>query len=311
MPSMSPIALFAYKRVDRLASCIDSLKNNPESSETDIVIFSDGPYLSEDLFAVNEVRNYLKSLQGFKSIKIVIRDSNLGLSRSIITGVSEVLKDHETVIVVEDDLLLSPFFLGYMNDALDLYRNEDKVISVHGYCYPIEKCQSETFFLRGADCWGWGTWKRGWKYFCEDGQSLLSEIEVRKLSNQFDLDGAFGFTQMLYDQVAGKIDSWAIRWHASAFLQDKLTLYPSRSLVSNQGFDSSGTHCSTTDVYDVPISNTKIDVKNIPICESSYEKSLVRSFFRNGPGKRRSLIQKLLRKLKKLIPHISTFIGAS
>ncbi len=204
-------------------------------------------------------------ITGFASVTPVLREKNAGLAKSIIEGVSEVLKTHERVIVIEDDLLLSPHFLRYMNDALRLYADDRQVASIHAYCYPVRDPMPETFFLRGADCWGWATWRRAWSHFRADGAALLRELREQGLTREFDLDGAYPFTRMLADQVAGRNDSWAIRWHASAYLADMLTLYPGRSLVHNIGNDASGTHSKATSYYDVNLAQAQVAMTRIPL----------------------------------------------
>ena len=144
--------------------------------------------------------------------------------------------------MLEDDLLTSPYFLDFMNEGLSIYEEDEKVISIHGYVYPISEKLPETFFLRGADCWGWATWKRGWDLFEPDGGLLLNKLEESKQTEEFDFNRSYPYTQMLKDQINGKTNSWAVRWYASAFLQNKYTLYPGKSLVSNIGGDGSGTN---------------------------------------------------------------------
>jgi len=168
--------------------------------------------------------------------------------------------------VLEDDLVTSPYFLQYMNDALNLYENDNRVISIHGYCYPIDGLP-ETFFLKGADCWGWATWKRGWSLFEQDGSRLISELERRKLVERFDCFGAYDFSGMLKGQIEGRNDSWAIRWYASALLQGKLTLYPGKSLVHNTGNDASGRHCAAIDAFDAALSLSPVQVGDITVEE--------------------------------------------
>ncbi len=152
---------------------------------------------------------------------------------------TEVLDRYQKVIVLEDDLVISPHFLQFMNEALDLYKKEDNVISITAYIYPVEGPLPETFFLRGADCWGWATWKRGWNLFQADGLALLKKLEEQKLERDFDFDGAYPYTQMLKDQISGKNNSWAVRWYASAFLAGKLTLYPGEVNTLKKGTKSS------------------------------------------------------------------------
>ena len=264
----APIALFAYNRPDHLAKSVRSLASNPEASITDLTVFCDAAKHSKDQIGVDTVRSIARSIVGFASVTVIERDHNLGLAVSIIEGVTHIVNKFGRVIVIEDDLLLSQHFLRYMNDALDLYADNDNVISIHGYVYPVQQTLPESFFLRGADCWGWGTWRRGWALFNPDGQYLLRKLQERQLINDFDFNGAYSFSKMLKHQINGKNDSWAIRWHASAFLADKLTLHPGRSLVQNIGNDNSGTHCGNSNICDVNLSLTPIKLDVIEVTPS-------------------------------------------
>jgi SAM-dependent methyltransferase len=165
-----------------------------------------------------------------------------------------------------------------MNDGLWKYQEDEQVISIHGYIYPLEQTLPETFFLKGADCWGWATWKRGWDLFESDGQSLLDELKRQKLTRLFDLDGSYPYTKMLQDQILGRNNSWAIRWYASAFLKDKLTLYPGRSLVHNIGLDGSGIHCSVTSDFSSKLANYPISIEKILVDESISVKQAIINF---------------------------------
>lgn len=210
------------------------------------------------------------------------RPHNFGLARSIIEGVSTVLATHESVIVLEDDMETSPHFLAYMNGALDRFKTDERVISVHGYVYPVDQPLPEAFFLHGADCWGWATWRRGWNLFNEDGRALLEQLRQRQLLKSFDFNGSYPYSKMLKDQINGKNDSWAIRWYASAFLAKKLTLYPGRSLVHNIGNDDSGTHCGNSTNLDVAVSQTPISLEKVSVTPSAAARSAIEKFFRRS-----------------------------
>lgn len=268
--SFAPIAVFAFKRASHLARCLESLARNPEARQSHLYAFCDGPRSAADGPEIESVRRLVADAKGFAAVTVITRESNLGLARSIISGVSQVLEEHDRVIVVEDDLLLSQHFLRYMNDALSLYANDEQVASIHAYCYPVREPMPETFFLRGADCWGWATWRRAWAHFRPDGAALLQELRAQQLTREFDLDGSYPFTRMLADQVVGRNDSWAIRWHASAYLRGMLTLYPGRSLVRNIGNDASGTHSKSTTEYDVRLAQVEVAVKRIPLTVSQH-----------------------------------------
>ena len=270
MSSLAPIVLFTYNRPDHTRRTVEVLAKNELAAESDLIIFSDGPKDDAGAVKVKAVRDYLHTVSGFKSVTINEKERNCGLANSVIAGVTEVVNKYGAVIVLEDDMVTSPYFLRYMNDALEMYKDEEQVISIHGYMYPVKDQLPETFFLPGADCWGWATWKRGWDLFEPDGQKLLAGLQMEKLTEAFDFEGAFPFTKMLTDQINGKVDSWAVRWSASAFLHHKLTLYPGTSLLYNIGTDSSGTHCSSQPAFDTELSLNPVKLKKQNI-ESSEE----------------------------------------
>ena len=150
---LAPITLFTYNRLWHTQQTIEALRNNELADVSELFLFSDGPKSEADREKVQSVREYLKSVTGFKKVAVVERDRNLGLAQSIISGVTEFVNKYGRVIVLEDDMLTSPFFLRFMNDALEFYKDEEKVISIHGYMYPVKAELPETFFLKGADCW--------------------------------------------------------------------------------------------------------------------------------------------------------------
>jgi hypothetical protein len=232
-------------------------------------VYADAPKREEHAESVRAVREYVRTIRGFRSVDIVERPRNFGLSKSIISGVTETLAAHGRIIVMEDDLVSAPTFLSYMNQALDLYESEPRVASIHGYRYPVAGNLPQSFFLRGADCWGWATWKHQWAHFEADGKKLLQTIRDRRLESEFDLYYFDSLVGMLTSQIEGRNDSWAIRWIASAFLLDKLTLYPGVSLIRNVGFDDSGTHCGVTNTFDVDIDDrSSITLARIPAVEN-------------------------------------------
>lgn len=276
---LSPVVLFVYNRPWHTQQTIESLKNNELALQSDLIIFSDGPKNEQTITNVQKVREYIKTINGFKSLQIIERKDNFGLANSIIDGVTDVINQHSKIIVVEDDLVTSQFFLQYMNEGLEKYVNDDQVISIHGYSYPTQERLPEAFFLRGADCWGWATWKRGWDLFNPNGIELLDELKKRKLTKEFDFNDSYPYTKMLKNQINGKNDSWAIRWYASAFLADKLTLYPGRSLVHNIGNDNSGRHFGMTTAYDAKLSDQPIDLTGVPIEECKHAKQIIMVYF--------------------------------
>lgn len=292
--SFAPVVLFVYNRINHTHKTVLSLSKNEHACDTDLIIFSDDARSKDNKESVDEVRAYLNTISGFRSIHIYYRPYNFGLAKSIIEGVSQVLKTYNRIIVLEDDLVTSPYFLTYMNQALNKYENDDRVASIHGYVYPIKSELPETFFLRGADCWGWATWRRGWELFNHDGQYLLDELKKRQLIAAFNFNGAYSYSSMLEGQVKGAYDSWAIRWHASVFLANKLTLYPGRSLVNNIGIDASGTHCAESNSHDAILSSTPINLTSIDVRPSDIGKREFKIFLRKHNGTFMSKVQNFI-----------------
>lgn len=293
----APICLFTYNRLWHTQETVKSLLKNELAKESELFVFSDGPKNKDHEESVAKVRNYLRQIEGFKRVTIIEQEKNLGLANSIISGVTKIVNQFGSVIVVEDDLFLSPHFLNYMNDGLNLYKESTAVASIHGYTFPIKNKLPETFFVRGADCWGWATWKRAWDFFEADGVKLLKQLEAQNLCYQFDYHNTQKNVQMLKDQINGKNNSWAIRWHASAFLNNMLTLYPGRSLVQNIGLDNSGEHCNVTTVFDVQINHEKVNVKKIQIEMDIDAFEAFIQYFKNA---QEPLYRKIIRRTKAL-----------
>lgn len=292
---LAPIALFAYNRPWHLRQTVEALLENKEAVQSDLIVFSDGPRNSQAATAVEEVRHYIGTITGFGSVTVVERPRNFGLSKSIVDGVTTVCQRYKRVIVLEDDLVISRHFLAYMNDGLNFYESEEQVASIHGYTYPVNRVLPSTFFLRGSDCLGWATWERAWRQFQPDGKKLLEELQLARLTDQFDLNGAYSFTQMLKDQIAGRNDSWAVRWHASTFLENKLTLYPGRSLVKHIGSDGSGTNCGDNSMLDTEPSEQPVTVGGIKIEENFGARLAIRAYF---DAHKASPVRRALRRMK-------------
>lgn len=242
--AFAPIALFAFRRPDHLRRTIEALKACPEFSQSPLFVYCDGPRNDADRPSVTAARNVARAmLDGFNATMIESAE-NRGLAKSIIAGVGELCEKYGRAIVVEDDLLVSPDFLAYMNAALDRYAGNDRVFQVSGYMFPIDHPRSDNaLFLPLTTSWGWATWSRAWKKFDHAGHGIEALRKDRSLRRRFDLNGAYPYYAMLRDQQAGKVDSWAIRWYLSVFLSEGLVLFPAASQVRNVGFDGSGRNC--------------------------------------------------------------------
>lgn len=280
MMQLAPIVLFTYNRPVHTRQTIDTLLKNEYASESDLIIFSDAPKNDVAEEGVRQTRIYLKGITGFRSIKIIERAENMGLAANIIDGVTQVVNEYGRIIVLEDDLLTSPYFLKFMNEALTMYEHADEVISVHGYVYPVKKLLPENFFLIHTDSLGWGTWKDKWVYFNPNGEELLRQLTQKKLLRQFNFDGSYDFVKMLRRQIKGENNSWAIRWYASAFLNNKLSLYPGRSLIFHNGSDGSGTNYGGDSALDVELSDHPILLNPLAFHEDSKAKQAFIHYFR-------------------------------
>ena len=295
---LAPVILFTYNRPNQIKRTIEALQENKWAVESDVFIFSDAAKGDKDQSKVRQVREYLRTVSRFRSVTIIEREFNYGLGTNIIDGVTEIIGNYGKVIVMEDDLIASPYFLEYMNTGLDLYENDDKVISIHGYVYPVKEKLPETFFMKGADCLGWGTWKRGWNIFEPDGGILLKELLETHQTCAFDYNNSYPFTQMLRDQTEGKNNSWAVRWYASAFLNDKYSLWPGRSLIYHGGGDGTGTNTGFDSLLDVPLSVRPIEVVRINIEQDTSAYNSFVSFYKKLSHP--SIFYRLKRKLKKI-----------
>lgn len=297
--NLAPIVLFVYNRLEHTKNTVRALQNNKLANESQLIIYSDAAKSEKVADAVRNVREYLKTITGFKEVTIIERSGNYGLSKSIMDGVTRAVNEYGKVIVLEDDLVTGPYFLQYMNDGLDMYENDPAVASIHGYVYPVDSTGlPETFFIKGADCWGWATWKRAWDYFEADGKKLLAELESKKLTYSFDFDGSYNYTKMLKGQIAGKNNSWAVRWYASAYLQNMLTLYPSRSLVRNIGQDCSGTHSGFGTFFDGELCMDRVILKRQEIIEHTLGRERFVTYLTRV---KRSIVTKILNKLRYYI----------
>jgi len=297
MQNLAPIALFVYNRPEHTRRTLNYLQKNLLADESRLFIFSDGAKTEAGQAKVEQVRQLIKEVSGFKSVKVFNSKQNLGLANSIINGVTKLVNEYGKVIVFEDDLLSSIHTLQYFNEALTRYAGEEKVMHIGAYMFDVDdKTLPETFFYRIATSWGWATWSRAWKDFEPDIDKLIGQFDKQKI-NKFSIDGTMNFWKQMQDFKAGKNNSWAIRWYASIFLNGGLTLNPSHSLVHNIGHDGTGVHSNVENTYQVKI--TKKQVKKFPaeIKEDEQAHQAIKHFLKNRKG---SLVKRGLVFIKQL-----------
>ncbi len=302
--SLAPIVLFVYNRPKHTLRTLEALSKNDLAQHSELYVFADGSKDNADeetLKNIKEVREIVKSKEWCKKTILTEGKTNKGLANSIIDGVTKIVAEYGRIVVLEDDLVTSPHFLKYMNDALTTYESNDKVACISGYIYPVKKSLPDTFFIKGADCWGWATWGRAWNIFEKDGKKLLDELQMKSLTKEFDFDNSYPYTLMLKEQIDGKNNSWAIRWYAAAFLKNMYCLYPGISLVQNIGIDGSGTHSGTSDKWDVLLSAKPIVISAMPAQEHKAAKEQIVAYFKSLQLSRLSSLKAYILKTLSVI----------
>jgi hypothetical protein len=260
MPStLAPIAFFAFNRPEHTRRALESLAANPLAAQSELFIFCDGPRREDDYAAVDQVRQVAAASRWCGKVNVLSSDKNRGCAESIIYGVTKLCADYGRVIVIEDDLVLSPFFLDFMNSALVRYEHDEQVFEVSGYMFPVSLLgDNEAGFLPFISSWGWATWRRAWQHFDPEMTAYHLLAADPALRRRFDLYGSYPYFAMLEAQRQGLLDSWAIRWYLTVFFFDGLALFPRHSLVSNHGFDGSGTHCGTSNEFCTTLATSRI-----------------------------------------------------
>lgn len=285
MQHLAPIALFVYNRPEHTRRTISFLQKNLLADESRLFIYSDAAKDEADRKKVDETRELIKTIDGFKSVKIIERKENYGLATSIIDGVSELTKEYGKVIVFEDDLLASPFTLRYFNEALRTYQEEERVMQISAYMFPLKDAEKlpETFFFRATTSWGWATWERAWNHFEPNVSLLYQQFDQNKIKD-FSIDGSMNYWKQLLDFKSHKNNSWSIRWYASVFLNKGLVLHPRESLIDNIGHDGTGVHSIIEDTYQVTISRKPVHNFASEIKENKEALTAIKLFFKHRKG---------------------------
>ncbi|SOD18652.1 glycosyltransferase [Pedobacter xixiisoli] len=273
---LAPIVLFVYNRPQHTLKVLEALSKNPLAQQSALYIFADGakPNATEEQLAkITETRQAIKSKDWCKEIHIVSQEKNIGLAASILSGVGKIIDKHGRVIVLEDDVEVSPYFLNYMNQALELYRDDEKAMHISSFV-PVgigaEKLP-DTYFLRCMSCWGWATWARAWKKNVTDSNELYLRLKKEKAFNKFTMNNRLSVIKDLKLNIENKTKTWAVNWHASIFLHQGLCLYPKQALSAQIGLDASGMHCGNDDLklFDVTLANTT-NIYRVEVQENKY-----------------------------------------
>lgn len=259
---LAPIVLFVYNRLWHAQQTVEALQKNELASKSELLIYSDAPKNEQAIESVTKTREYIKTIKGFKKVTIIERNKNWGLASSIIDGVTKSVNEYGRVVVLEDDLVTSPYFLQYMNDGLEFYQDNPEIMSISGYTLPptsmkFPKNFADDVYLNYRNSsWGWATWADRWDlvdWEIKDFHQFINDPEQKKLFNR----GGDDLTNMLISQMEGKIDSWAIRFSYAHFKQRMYSICPHNSYVNNIGHDGTGTHCGETHIFENNLSKAK------------------------------------------------------
>jgi len=296
----SPVIAFVYSRPEHTKKMLSALSNNSLAEYTDLIIYSDGAKAPKDDAGVQAVREYIDTITGFNSVTIVKQDKNIGLAQSIIQGVTETINKYGRVIVLEDDIETSPYFLKYMNDALDMYAEVKDVGSVSGSSYPVKMVNNNesTYLLRIPLCWGWATWADRWHSFKKDINAVKSTD--KEIINYINFDGAFDFFEQATLNADGKLNTWFIFWYITLASNKWLALFPTTVMAKNIGHDGSGENCNGDDIYkNTAIANNPLELirKDALIESKDYYLAHIDYFKRN----KKSLLAKIISYIKRKI----------
>lgn len=301
MNNLAPITLFVYNRLEHTKKTILALQANPLAEKSDLIIYSDGPKNNSAIPHVKAVRDYLITINGFRTLKIVERENNWGLAKSVISGVTEIVNQYGKIIVLEDDIVTSPKYLNFMNSALNFYEGKEEVWHISGWTYPIEfPIQEDVFFWRGMNCWGWATWNDRWSRF-EKNPNRLIESWSDKQKRHFDLHGSGVFWSQVVENASGNLNTWAIFWYATIYEHEGLCLNPRITYVENIGLDGSGENCEASqgDIFKAATLNLQdsfIWTENLT--ESQVAVSLIEQFYIN---QKKTILTRIINKLTRLI----------
>jgi hypothetical protein len=266
--NLAPVVLFAFNRPEHTAQMLDALSKNELAKESDLIVYLDGPRNPDDSELIERVYQVIAGIKGFRSIVINRKTANAGLASNIVEGVSDVISRYGRVIVLEDDIVTSPKFLKYMNDALEYYASDKRVWHISGFSEIIGINRPDSSFLwRVMHCWGWATWMDRWTNFEKNPQELIDEF-TPEMIERFNLDGCQNFWAQVLQNASGEINTWAIFWYATIFKSNGLCLSPFNSYVLNIGLDGSGFNCGLDYMRNTMASLNEFGDFNPPLMQS-------------------------------------------
>lgn len=289
--SLAPIVILTYKRAEHLQKTLEAIRQNALAAESDLIVYSDGPKYPDneaDVAAINAVREVVKSKQWCKNVKLVAGEKNKGLNDAFFDGITEVMNEYGKAIILEEDIVVSPHFLDYMNDALNMYEHEKKVFQITGYIFNMKTQHlPSTYFMTHPFTWGWATWKDRWEKLIPDAKELMQVLVDNNHYKRLTFNGSeLDFWEQMQANAEGRMNTWDIKWFCSVVANEGLCLFPQFSLVKNIGFDGSGAHFQNGDMgLDTNMYAKKIVLQKQIIAENAAaQKSLIKFFKSIKPG---------------------------
>jgi hypothetical protein len=245
---LAPIIIFSYNRPSHLKKTLNSLKKNKLSKKSKVYFFSDGPKTKNltELKKINLVRKIIKNTKNFKCKEFFFHKKNVGLKKNILNGVTKILKKHKKVIILEDDIIVTKYFLDFMNQSLSFYTNKKKIWHISGWNYDLglkreHRNDKDAFFIKNMNCWGWGTWRNRWDKLIVDPNFFYKKMNKKDIEN-FNLSNSINNWSQLMRNKNKTLKTWAIYWNATIFYYKGLCLNPKISMINNIGMDGSGTN---------------------------------------------------------------------
>ena len=242
---IAPICVFLYNRPDHSRKMLYKLQEAEGAKESYLFVFCDGPkegVTYEEGEKIKEVQKIADEITGFKEVKIIKQPTNIGLANSIIQGVTKVIHEFGSAIVLEDDHLVHSDFLKYINFYLKEYESDKRVMHISGFLRDsyLQFFLPRVFLTRYMDCGSWATWSDRWK-------KLITDFNIidDKLCDGFFFK-RFNFSKLDYhtyfEPNRNGLKTWAIFWYFTIAYYNGLCIMPKYSYVKNIGNDGSGSN---------------------------------------------------------------------
>ncbi len=283
MRNLAPILLFTYNRVEHTQKTLEALCANDLANESELIVVSDAPKVKEHIEGVETVRDLIRSKVWCRNTTLLCMEKNMGMNENFLLNISAVVEKYGKVIVLEDDICTSPQFLTYMNDALDRYEDEERVMQISGFVFDIStRNLPDSYFVGITNGWGWATWKHQWQKLNRNAKELFDIAQKNNLYNRMTVEGSYpDFWNQLEANALGVHNDWDIKWFSSVVVNNGLCLYPKHSLVVNIGFDGTGTHFKNGEKgHKTALSKKQLQFKKIPIEESDFARKSFAKYFK-------------------------------